>query len=187
MFHLAYRAFKIIKINLTWWPTFLNQEISYLNNPDFWYLLKKSGDQKIWQGAESRWRHGKMRSSHLPTTRVTAGYWWGTSMPKEMGGTPKRVAGGQAKAPAVGALSANHWTNREPQTPGNIHQSEVSQRSSFQHQDPALPNSLQTPVLEASGQTTSKTETQSHPSKKKKKIWQPWACLPAEQQLVGAE
>ena len=29
--------------------------------------------------------------------------------------------------PVVGALSLNHWTNREPQTPGNIHWSEASQ------------------------------------------------------------
>ena len=69
----------------------------------------------------------------------------------------------------VGAPSPNHWTNREPQTAGNIHRSEVPQRSSSQHQDPALSNSLQTPVQEASGQTTSKTGTQSHPSKKKNK------------------
>ena len=41
-----------------------------------------------------------------------------------------------------------------------------SPSSSSWHQDPALPNSLQTPVLEASGQTTSNTGTQSHPSKK---------------------
>ena len=78
-------------------------------------------------------------------------------------------AWGQAEAPVVGALSPNHWTNRELQTPGNIHWSEVSQRSSSQHQDPApLPNSLQTPVLEASDQTTSKTGTQSHSLKKKR-------------------
>ena len=78
-------------------------------------------------------------------------------------------AEGQAKAPAVGAPSPNHWTNRKPQTQGNIQQSEVSWRSSSWHQDPALPNNLQTPVLEASGQTTSKTGTQSHSSKKKEK------------------
>lgn len=35
VFCLAYRVFKIIVINLIWWPKFLNQEISYLNNPDF--------------------------------------------------------------------------------------------------------------------------------------------------------
>ena len=62
--------------------------------------------------------------------------------------------------------SQNHWTNREPPTPENIQQSEVSQRSSCWHHDPALPNNIQTPVSEASGQTTSKTGTQSHPSKK---------------------
>ena len=71
-------------------------------------------------------------------------------------------ATGWAEASAVGAPSPNPWTNREPQNPGNIRGSEVSQSSSSQHQDPALPNSLQTPVLEASGQTTSKTGTQSH-------------------------
>ena len=70
---------------------------------------------------------------------------------------------------AVGAPRPNHWTNREPQTSGNIYWSEVSQSSSSQHQDPALPNSLQTPMLEASGQTTSKTGTQSHSLKKQKK------------------
>ena len=40
---------------------------------------------------ESRWQHGKMWRSHLPTTRVPARCWWGTSMPKEKGGTPKRT------------------------------------------------------------------------------------------------
>ena len=78
-------------------------------------------------------------------------------------------AGGQAQAPVEGTLSPNCWTNREPQTPGNINQSEVSQRSSSQHQDPALYNCLQTPVLDVSGQTTSKTGIRHHPSKKKKK------------------
>ena len=67
----------------------------------------------------------------------------------------------------MGGQSPNHWINGEPQTPGNIHWSEVSWRSSSQHQDPALPNSIQTPVLEASGQTTCKTGTQSHSLKKK--------------------
>ena len=74
---------------------------------------------------------------------------------------------GRAQAPVVGALSPNCWTNREPQTPGNINQSEASRRSSSRHQDLALPNCLQTPGLDASGQTTSKTGTQPHPSKKK--------------------
>lgn len=52
VFRLARRPFKIIIINLTWWPTFLNQEISYLKNPDFWLLFKKkkkSDDQKTGQ------------------------------------------------------------------------------------------------------------------------------------------
>ena len=71
-------------------------------------------------------------------------------------------AQGRAEAPAVGTMSLNPWTNREPQTPGNIHRSEVSWSSLSQHQDPALPNSLQTPVLETLSQTTSETGTQSH-------------------------
>ena len=115
-----------------------------------------------WGGMESRWQCGKTRSTFLPTTRAPARHWWGTLTPKKMGGTPKRMAGGRAEAPAVGAPSLNHWTKREPQFPGNIHWSEVSQRSSCQHQDPALPNSLQIAVLEASGQTATKTGTQSH-------------------------
>ena len=68
----------------------------------------------------------------------------------------------------VGAPSPNRWTNKEPQTPGNINWSEASWRSSSQHQDPALSNCLQTPGLDVSGQTTSKTGIQHHPSKKKK-------------------
>ena len=63
----------------------------------------------------------------------------------------------RVQAPVVGAPSPNRWTNGEPQTPGNINQSEDSRRSSSQHQDLALPNCLQTPVLDALGQTTSKT------------------------------
>ena len=59
-------------------------------------------------------------------------------------------------------------SKREPQIPGNINQSEASWRSSSQHQDSALPNGLQTPVLDTSGETTSKTGTQSDTSKKKK-------------------
>ena len=78
-------------------------------------------------------------------------------------------AGGWAQAPVVGALSPNRWTNREPQMPGNINRNEASRRSSSQHQDPALSNCLQTPVLDVSGQTTSKTVIQHHPSKKKRK------------------
>ena len=78
-------------------------------------------------------------------------------------------AGGRARAPVVGAPSPNFRTNREPQTPGNINRSEAYQRSSPWQQDLALPNCLQTPVLNTSGQTTSKTGIQPHPSKKKKK------------------
>ncbi|KAM9087206.1 centromere protein C isoform 6-T6 [Megaptera novaeangliae] len=64
-------------------------------------------------------------------------------------------ARGHARAPVVGAASQNRWTNREPQPPWNISRSEASQRSSSQHQDLALSNCLQTPVLDVSGQTTS--------------------------------
>ena len=76
-------------------------------------------------------------------------------------------ARGHARAPVVGAASQNRWTNRGPQPPRNISRSEASQRSSSQHQDLALSNCLQTPVLDVSGQTTSKTGIQPHPSKKK--------------------
>ena len=41
MFHLAYRVFEIIIINLIWWPTFLNQEISYLKIHISSFLKKK--------------------------------------------------------------------------------------------------------------------------------------------------
>ena len=51
-------------------------------------------------------------------------------------------ARGRAQAPVVGAPSPNCWTNREPQTPGNINRSEASWRSSSQHQDLAPPNCL---------------------------------------------
>ena len=78
-------------------------------------------------------------------------------------------ARGQAQAPVVGAPSPNRWINREPHTPGKINHSEASQRSSSQHQGPALSNCLQTPVLDASGQTTGKTGIQPQPSKKKKR------------------
>ena len=74
-------------------------------------------------------------------------------------------AGSWARAPVVGAPSPNRWIDREPQTPGNINWSEASGRSSSQHQDPALSNCLQTPVLDISGQTSSKTRIQHHPSK----------------------
>ena len=53
-------------------------------------------------------------------------------------------AGGRARAPVVGGPSPNHWTKRDPQAPGNINRSEVSQRSSPQHQDPR-PSSIQLP------------------------------------------
>ena len=98
---------------------------------------------------------------HLPDT--------GGDLDTQGDGRNPWVTGGWAWAPMVCAPNPNHWTNKEPQTLGNINQSEVSRRSSSQHQDPALPSSLQTPVLETSGQTISKTGTPSHPLKKKKR------------------
>ena len=77
-------------------------------------------------------------------------------------------ARGWAQAPVVGVPSPNYWINREPQTPRNINWSEASWRSSSQHQDLALSNCLQTPVLDVSDQTTNKTGIQPHPLKKEK-------------------
>ena len=68
-------------------------------------------------------------------------------------------ASDQAWAPEAGALSPNCWNNREHQVPGNINWSEVSQRSTSQHQDLVLFNCLQTSLLETSGQITSETGT----------------------------
>ncbi|XP_058905064.1 endonuclease 8-like 3 isoform X3 [Kogia breviceps] len=75
-------------------------------------------------------------------------------------------ARGRDQAAVVEAPSPNHWTNREPQTPGNINRSKASRRSSSQHQDLDLSNCLHTPMLDVSGQTTSKTGIQHHLSKR---------------------
>lgn len=69
----------------------------------------------------------------------------------------------QAWAPMVASPSSNYWANRDTQTPWNISWSEVPWRSTSQHLDPVLPNCLQTPVLEFSGQTISERGTWSHP------------------------
>ena len=113
--------------------------------------------------------HVSSQLGHLPGTGG------GPRTPKGMGGTPSdwlrdlgSQAGGKAQALEVGAPSPNCWTNREPQTPGNINRSEASQRSSSQHKDPALPDRLQTPLLDISGQTTSKTGIQTTQQKNKK-------------------
>ena len=45
--------------------------------------------------------------------------------------------GSQARDPVAGTPSPNPWTNRKPQTPGNINRSEFTQRFSSQYQDPA--------------------------------------------------
>ena len=63
----------------------------------------------------------------------------------------------------VGGLNLSRQTTRELQAPRNIYQCELSQRSSSQHQEPDRSNGLQAPVLDGSGQTTSKTGTH-HPS-----------------------
>ena len=64
------------------------------------------------------------------------------------------------------ALSPNCWSDKVCQDPGNSNLSEISQWFTSQHKDSALPNCLQIPLLETSGQTTIKTETQSYLSKK---------------------
>ena len=73
-------------------------------------------------------------------------------------------ARGQAWVLMLGVPSPNYWTNREHQNPGDMNQSKVSWRATAQHWDPALPNCLEFPVLETSGQTTRRQE----PIKKKK-------------------
>ena len=50
----------------------------------------------------------------------------------------------------------------------NINSNEVFQRPTFQHQDLALPNSLQTPVLETLGKSSTRQEHNSVQKKKKK-------------------
>ncbi|XP_067552240.1 uncharacterized protein [Pseudorca crassidens] len=80
----------------------------------------------------------------------TLGAIWCCCRPKSSLQDLGSPAGCQARAPVVGALSQNRWTNREPQSPGNINRSEASRKSSSQHQDPALSKCLQTPVLDDS-------------------------------------
>ena len=67
-------------------------------------------------------------------------------------------ARGQAWAPVVEVLSPSHWTNREPQTPGNINQCELSQGSQFG------------------------TKTQLHPTACKLQCWRPQAKQPGRQE-----
>ena len=56
-----------------------------------WYIHKQNISSRKEGGAESRWRCGKLRNSRLPITRAPAGRWWGTSTPKEVGGTPEQL------------------------------------------------------------------------------------------------
>ena len=74
-------------------------------------------------------------------------------------GSPAR---GRAWASGVGVLSPGCWTAREFLGPGNINWHAHSWWYPYQHQDPALLNCLQAPVLDTSCQTTSKTGTQPH-------------------------
>ena len=73
------------------------------------------------------------------------------------------LAGCQALASEVGQQSSEHWTIRDLPAPHNISWREFSQRSPSQHKDPAPLNEQQAIVLETPCQTTSKTETQTHP------------------------
>ena len=74
------------------------------------------------------------------------------------------------KIEATRSLRAPPHPQPARQDPGNVNPSEVSQRFTSQHTDSALPNHLEIPLLETSGQTTIKTGTKSYPSKKKKKM-----------------
>ena len=121
----------------------------------------------------SRWQCGKMLSEHLPTIRVSASGWWKTLMPMRWEEPPSEPPPHAACRTLVHKLGIRpkllSWELQVQTTvvtenlrPQGVFIGGRSQRSSSQHQDPVLPNSLQTPVLEASGQTTSKTGTQSH-------------------------
>ena len=64
----------------------------------------------------------------------------------------------------VGVLSPGCWTTREFLGPGNSNRHVFSQRYPRWHQDLALHNCLQTPVLDTSCQTTSKMGSQTYPT-----------------------
>ena len=59
--------------------------------------------------------------------------------------------------PEVREMSPRLWTTRELPAPWNITPQELSQRPPSQHQDQAPLKDQQTPVLDASHQTFSKT------------------------------
>ena len=59
--------------------------------------------------------------------------------------------------------NSGHWTTKDLPVPHNINWQELSQRSPSQCKDPAPLNDQQTPVLNTTCQTTSKTGTQPHP------------------------
>lgn len=49
----------------------------------------KKGVKQVYKRQGRRW-HGRMWILHLPTTSEPFGRWWGTLIPKEMGGTSER-------------------------------------------------------------------------------------------------
>ena len=70
----------------------------------------------------------------------------------------------QARASEVGELSSGYWSTRHLPVPCNIKRWKLSQRSPPQRLDPAPLNDQEATVLDTLCQTTSKTETQNHPS-----------------------
>ena len=58
--------------------------------------------------------------------------------------------------------SARPWTASKLPAPGTINQQEISHRFPYQYQDTASHNWQQAPLLDASHQSTSETETKSH-------------------------
>ena len=81
-----------------------------------------------------------------------------------------RHHGSQARDPVSGTPSPNPWTNREPQTPGNINQSEFTQRFSSQYQDPAQPTACKLQCWTPQAKPPARQEhSPTHQKKKKKK------------------
>lgn len=68
----------------------------------------------------------------------------------------------QAWASELSEPSARPWTASNLPAPGTINHKEISQRFPYQYQDIASCNWQQVPLLDASHQSTSETETNSH-------------------------
>ena len=99
-------------------------------------------------------------------------------------------ARGQAWVLMLGVPSPNYWTNREHQNPGDMNQSKVSWRATAQHWDPALPNCLEFPVLETSGQTTRRQEPIKKKKRHDKKLCYRWktkvkTCILIHEEEIG--